>query len=327
MKKTIILMATVFSCGTSIAQVSKTVVAEHFTNTYCSICASRNPGFYANRASFPQALHIAYHPSSPYTACPLNKHNKAENDKRTDYYGVYGATPRLVIQGKVLGSPASFSDPAIFSAELGQTTSFSMETTIKKIKTDSLSVSVTVKKVAASALSALELYTVLAEDTLFFAAANGENVHYDVFRKSVWGDPLDITAPVAVGDSLVFTRTIALDAAWVANRIYALAILQEKTKAVVQAARSGTLKTTTSLHDNNLTTTPLLYPNPSHNYIYLQTQSNAFLKIFDRSGKQVLQTAQTAGLMLHDLSRLPPGIYSIEISDANGKHYEKLVKE
>ena len=30
------------------AQVPKKVIVEHFTNTLCSVCASRNPGFYSN---------------------------------------------------------------------------------------------------------------------------------------------------------------------------------------------------------------------------------------------------------------------------------------
>ncbi len=55
---------------------NQSVLVEHFTNTLCSICASRNPGFYQNLQSQQDVLHIAYHPSSPYAACVLNKQNR-----------------------------------------------------------------------------------------------------------------------------------------------------------------------------------------------------------------------------------------------------------
>ena len=97
------------------AQVPKKVIVEHFTNTVCSVCASKNPGFYTNLKNQQGVIHLAVHPSSPYTSCILSKHNVSENDARTNYYGVYGATPRLAIQGVVIASNANYSSAAIFT--------------------------------------------------------------------------------------------------------------------------------------------------------------------------------------------------------------------
>jgi len=80
------------------AQVQKNVVVEHFTNTRCGICASRNPGFFTNLNNNPDVIHLAIHPSSPYSSCVFNQHNSVDNDDRTNYYGIYGGTPRLVVQ-------------------------------------------------------------------------------------------------------------------------------------------------------------------------------------------------------------------------------------
>ena len=95
-----------------IAQVEQKVIIEHFTNTRCGICASRNPAFYQTLAYYPQALHIAYHPSSPYSSCAFNMHNSSENDQRTYFYNIYGGTPRAVIQGEVVapGNPLITAD-------------------------------------------------------------------------------------------------------------------------------------------------------------------------------------------------------------------------
>ena len=79
----------------SYSQVEKTVVVEHFTNTKCGICASKNPAFYDVLNDYPNVLHIAYHPSSPYSTCAFSMHNHAENDARANYYGVYGPTPQF----------------------------------------------------------------------------------------------------------------------------------------------------------------------------------------------------------------------------------------
>ena len=55
-----------------ISQVQQNVIIEHFTNTRCGICGVRNPGLYTNISEYPEIIHIAFHPSSPYSTCVLN---------------------------------------------------------------------------------------------------------------------------------------------------------------------------------------------------------------------------------------------------------------
>ena len=111
------------------AQVTRNVVVEHFTNTRCGICGSRNPGLFGNLKTSPEVLHISYHPSRPYSSCVLNKHNVSGNDDRAKYYGVYGSTPRVVVEGTAKGNGESFTDKALFSAELGKTTPIDIQLT------------------------------------------------------------------------------------------------------------------------------------------------------------------------------------------------------
>jgi hypothetical protein len=59
----LILMQFVYTQG----QVAKKIIVEHFTNTKCSICASRNPGFHTNLSANPTVQSISIHPSSPYS--------------------------------------------------------------------------------------------------------------------------------------------------------------------------------------------------------------------------------------------------------------------
>ena len=110
MKKTFSLsaIAILFFCQLAFSQVPKKAVVEHFTNTNCSVCASRNPGFYTNLNMQTGVLNLAVHPSSPYPNCLLYQQNATANDARTNYYGIYGSTPRLVINGNVISSAANY---------------------------------------------------------------------------------------------------------------------------------------------------------------------------------------------------------------------------
>nr|MBK9652878.1 hypothetical protein [Bacteroidota bacterium] len=90
------------------AQSPKTVLVEHFTNTWCSICASKNPAMYQTLSNYPQVLHIAFHPSSPYPGCVFNVQNMAENDARANYYNAYGGTPKCFEWKIIVSNTANY---------------------------------------------------------------------------------------------------------------------------------------------------------------------------------------------------------------------------
>jgi len=73
------------------AQVSKMVVTEHFTNTVCGICGLRNPNLWAtlDDATNADVLHVSYHPSSPYPSCQLNQFDTDANDSRVMFYNQF----------------------------------------------------------------------------------------------------------------------------------------------------------------------------------------------------------------------------------------------
>jgi hypothetical protein len=228
-----------FFAVSMIAQVPKNVVVEHFTNTRCSICASRNPGFFTNLGNNPNVIHLAIHPCSPYSNCVLNQHNQLENDARTNYYNIYGATPRIVVQGASISATTNYGDASIFTSQSGQTSPFTVRTSLD-VNGGQVIITVVVKTEAIHNFTDLKLFTAIAEDTVFYNAPNGENEHYNVFRESVFEtEGKTIMPSMMVGDSVMFTENIALDMVWDVNRISSISILQESgNKAVVQAATS-----------------------------------------------------------------------------------------
>ncbi len=311
----------------SAQQVPRAVLAEHFTNTLCSVCASRNPGLLTNLANYPQVLHLSYYPSAPYPACPLNSYNKPEADARTHFYGVYGGTPQLLLNGTHITTP--YTDPALFSSQLGQTTPFDVQVSVTQPATDSMLVKVVIRKVDASSLTSLQLYGAVAEDTLVFTAGNGETMHTDVFRKSLWGTTsLSITAPAAVGDSLVYTKMMAIDPLWAMGRVYAIAILQRPDRQVEQAARSAkALTSSVPVVAACPSHSVCIYPNPASDRLYVGGDYGAATaRIFDERGALKKMVPVDKQVQFIDISSLRAGLYFFVLNDGAHVVRERFVK-
>jgi hypothetical protein len=327
MKKSILSFILLFVTGALIAQVPQAIVVEHFTNTRCSVCASRNPGFYTNLNAQDNVLHMAIHPSSPYSACLLNQHNKVENDARTNYYGVYGSTPRLVIQGNVVPSSSNYGSATIFDAYKNQTTPLSLTISVAPFSVDSIQVRAVVKTEAAHNLGALQLFVSLVEEELIYGAPNGEATHYNVFRKSFFpATGLAFNAPSSIGDSAVFTGVIAKNGAWVLNQMYALGIInQASDKKAVQAAKSANLQGSTGLFNYN-TLESHIYPNPSSDVlqIELEAEKQTQLSLYDFSGRLVKQHAFEQTITV-DVRELPVGIYQVVLVNGNQQSSQKII--
>ncbi len=300
------------------------MVVEHFTNTKCSVCATRNPGFYTNYNAQTGVIHLAVHPSSPYSTCVLSQHNAAENDARTNYYAIYGSTPRLVIQGVVISSGANYSSSSIFTPYLGQMSPASIKIRQTKYGNDSIRSRIVIKTEALHNLGNLKLFVALAEDTLNYTGSNGEPVHYDVFRKSLTGATgVNITLPATVGDSVVYSNSSTVNGAWNFYKIFTLAILQEATsKAVVQAqsipASSNSIITGISnLYLSNSTITVAV----TENGILVKQDKfneNNSITLYDITGRALLNRVLTSNIETIPVSEISIGvyIYSIKSKDS-----------
>ncbi|GJM33695.1 MAG: hypothetical protein DHS20C18_26960 [Saprospiraceae bacterium] len=333
MNKRILLLSLIvsfFSLDLS-AQVPKKVVVEHFTNTRCSICASRNPSFYTNLNNHPNILHLSIHPSAPYSSCLLHQHNPTENDGRTNYYNVYGSTPRLVIQGEVIPTGDNYSNSVLFDPYEDRISPASITfSEVGLTENNSVRVTLSIKTEAAHNLTDLKLFVALAEDTIFYNAPNGEELQFDVFRKAmtaISGD--DISLPASVGESVTFTATIPLNPEWVESRIFPVVILQESgNKAVVQSAAGPTATpvTTTAVGDMQFQDFDV-YPNPVHDFLYFQSQNSISGKarMYTNTGKLIgnFDLATTSKI---DLSHYAAGVYFLKLIQEGQEIVRKVVK-
>lgn len=324
-------------CGTFIGAqaqaVAKRIVVEHFTNTRCGICANRNPGFFNNLANHPDVLHLSVHPSSPYPSCVLHQANTTENNARTNYHGVFGGTPRLVVQGTALSSGANYGSAAIFTPYQSQTTPVSM--TLWQTKNgNAIDVSLVIKAEEVNNIGMAKLFLAVAEDTVFYNAPNGESRHYNVFRKTFTGAPqgMDVAVPANPGDSIVITASMTAEAAWVFERAFAIAILNDAAdRSVIQATASNPSDNTPLpvVSTREVNTLPVgLFPNPVKDVLNIQLEYSdtpTTLRLLDSQGRVVLTQTRAASTL--DMGQLPNGIYWLELEAEGKTASRKVVKQ
>lgn len=330
MKKKLLFILSVLFQGlfASAQPVLRTSVVEHFTNTYCSICAGRNPGFYSNLAAFPQILHISYYPSSPYAACPFSQMNKPEQDARTRFYDIFGSTPRLVINGSVVPSGVSFNDPVIFTGGLTQTSDFALMIKLRRSIATVAEADITVRKLAPNNLDSLSLYAALTEDTVHFNAANGENVHFDKFIKSLTGaEPVMLAAPAAVGDSI--TRVFSFSIGASGGDVSATAILQDKIRNGIQAARSQAIPSASGIPAHACPSSLCVYPVPAKDELRFAALPGGYHPYAIRNAVgQVVQQGVVSDIAIPlSIQSLAPGHYIIFVGAGSGQQRSRFVKQ
>lgn len=308
------LLFLVLLVNTAKAQVPKKTIVEHFTNSKCSICASRNPGLNANLNANPQVERISIHPSAPYSTCFLSQQNTIDNDARTNYYNIYGSTPKLLINGTLISTSQNYADAAIFTPFISST-NFNIQIKQFAIGNDSLRSEIIIKRVAMGTPNGnANLFAALVEDTVFGNGGNGENLHFNVMRKSLFlpqGE--SISLPVNIGDSLVLNKTSVFNSIWNHHRMRTVAILQEElSKQLIQSELSSTeqIVTSASLLEKDINNIIMVYPNPSNRYITVKLpgMNSHTVEIYNTLGKLILSSNFNEQERI-DISNLSNGVY------------------
>lgn len=304
-------------------QTTRTTVVEHFTNTSCSVCAANNPGFMNAIRQSANTLHISFHPSSPYINDVFNVQNRVENDARTNHYGIFGATPRLVVNGQVIQNNTLSS--ALANAA-GSTSAFALRLSTEMQAAGSYQLRVVLTKTAADTQSTARLFLGLVEDTVNQLTNNGEAVHYHVFRKAVseiTGNT--ITLPASVGDSVVLSYPLLFPVSQALQRWFVMGLLQQNNKMVLQAARSANLARLAASLEPKEVSVPVFFPNPIQNGRLFTSAAAADLQLFDALGRLVATRAQLHIGEAWDLSTLPAGIYRLAGRHNRQAFYQTLL--
>lgn len=324
--KRLISFLFVLSSASAIAQeVTLHSVLEHFTNTKCSVCASRNPGLHSNLKAHPAITSLSIHPSSPYAACVLSMQNKTDNDDRTKAYGVYGSTPRIAINGTVIPGSADYSSATLFSPYIGLTTPVSMRIEQTNYGKDSIAVKVIIKKHAATSADA-GLFVGLAEDTVFVNGGNGETQHFNVLRKSLTGAAHQfVSLSFAVGDSVVINASGTINSVWNTNRIFAISMLFNNTSKSLMQSATAVPQKTTGINKIDVKSNISIFPNPSHSEINIITNDKGLYeyRLYNVMGVQVA-TSFFRNQAVINVRELPQGHYILSVKNEKGVIHQEI---
>ncbi|GAB5538073.1 MAG: hypothetical protein Salg2KO_01760 [Salibacteraceae bacterium] len=271
---------------------------------------------------------MAVHPSSPYSNCALNQHNVQENDDRTEFYGIYGSTPRLVIQGEVISSSANYGSATIFDPYIEDSSAFSIHIAPSITSNeDSFYVEVVIVREAMSTPDEGRLFLGAVEGLIDYEAPNGEDEHHNVFRASYLSiEGEGVVLPENIGDSTVISTSIAIDEEWSLSEMYVMAVLQDDNKSVLQAESSegmnvDTVQSSGSLGQSEIFATDIrMYPNPTFDELHIEGQELVVnVDVFDLLGQKVISQKANANHVPVSMMDLPAGKFLVRATDSNGK--------
>ncbi|MFN0037362.1 MAG: Omp28-related outer membrane protein [Saprospiraceae bacterium] len=331
MKKSSSFLFCLFMAALLSAQGSakKYVLIEHFTNSKCSICASKNPAFYnlIGQAQYADDVHhISVHPSFPYNTCVFYQANTTENSAWTALYPVQG-TPTIAMNGSLQTPSSPMLTEAKLQTFLNQTSPLYLQVT-ESGPNNARMVNVKARALAEIPAGNYKIFVAIAEKTVNLQTPNGETVHHDVFRKMLTAVAGDAFAVPAVGATSEYNYQFSIPAAWNANEVYVLAFVKEvDTKAVLN---SGTrFDPILSGTGEALPQVVRISPNPASDFAWVELADDAAqsLELFAANGQRVSVSFENQGSAVSiPTASLAPGIYFVKIVGKKGAYAGKFLK-
>ena len=332
MKKLFLLSAFALSAHLISAQqpVKKYVLIEHFTNSVCPVCASKNPAFYTliNQPQYASEIHhIAVHPMVPYPSCVFYKENKVDNTARADVYNIFG-TPNVALNGKLLAPSTPMLSAPTLSSYLNQTSPVYVKVT-ETGSGSTKTAKVEVRTVAPIPAGVYKVYAMLAEKKIDLKTPNNETTHHDVLRDIISKTDGEEYLPAALGASVEYTFNYTPSPNWKESELYVLAFVQNTlTKEVLN---SGTRFDPVVLATREALPQSLsIQPNPAQDFAYAQIQDDVVkqVEVFSASGQRMLLSFQEQqGQIELPVAALTPGVYFVKIKGEKGVYVGKMVRK
>lgn len=311
-------------------EAKRYVLVEHFTNTRCSICASRNPAFFSAIEPHAEDVHhIAFHPSFPYSSCVFYQHNTEENQDRAVLYSVPG-TPQAYLWGTKVSSGSGLLPGNTLPNALNQTSPIAVLVD-EELSGFGREASITIQSVGTVPTGGdYRLFVAVVEKLVNYDAPNGEDEHHNVFRDMLPGSAGEPIIFAEQGGEISKAFTYSFSSEWDVNQVYVIAYVQDmNTKEVLNSGSTFDVRPTTSI-DRELDSRLSVFPNPATDLIELDWQgikaNQAILSLYSPTGQRVrlatIQATQSRSQL--DVSDLPRGIYFLRL-DLDGRQAVRKV--
>ena len=310
------------------AQSSKKyLLIEHFTNSWCSICKSKNPAFYTTIAPYKADIHhISIHPSTPYVQCVFYQANKPENQARANYYGVVG-TPQIALNGKLSPVTTPLLPLAALQTALAQNTAPLSIKVTDAVANGAISGTVQIKYDQALPAGNYRIYVAVVEKFIALTTQNGEKEHQDVFRDMLTAIDGDQIGTGGAGQTAQLNYSVALNPAWKASELYLLAYIVNTDNREV--LNSGTrFDISTAVQEPTAHQTLRIQPNPVREMAQFSIGNDIARKVEVMAlNGQVFSTdfEELGGQISLQTSLLPKGIYVVKVTGAERVYTGKMV--
>ncbi len=222
--------------------VTRKVLHEEATNTYCGPCANNNPIAQQFWQRNPDSLVvITYHAWWPGSGDPMYQANTTQNGDRINYYNINGV-PSLFIDG-IIAAAYPFTQANLqstYNLRKGVLTPITIEAVDQQVAYDSLRSTVTVEVQQDPGAGDFRLQLFAIEKEIHYTSApgsNGEKDFYYVFRKAS-PSTQGVVLNTEIGTH-EYTFTFQTEETWVDSMIYCAAFVQEdNSKEVFNANNS-----------------------------------------------------------------------------------------
>jgi hypothetical protein len=299
----------------------KIPMLEHFTNTWCSTCANRNPALFTYLNGFAgQYHHMTIHPNIPYQGCIYYQANVAENTARKTYYGV-SSTPQVYLNGTYVSSGSALLPNALFTQSLATTSPIG----VTVAETTGNTRTATVQVLQSGNLSAgnYVLHAAIVERETNYTSPNGETKHRNVFRRF-----LTPTNGYALSSyPAEFTSNYTIDAAWNAAEIYVIAYVQNTTTKEVMNSGSKFQGGLVDVNTPELDVKLSVAPNPTTDLITIASpdQNIELVEVYDMRGGLTAQYLNVKQLNFQfETKGWKQGIYLVQVKTAKGVKTVKI---
>lgn len=328
MKKIILSsLLLIFLIATISAQNPKRYLfLEHFTNTVCSICSTKNPPFFEKISDYPNDIHhISIHPPVPYTTCEFYIENTFENEALAITYGING-TPQVYLWGDYVSSGALLPD-ATLQAALAQTSPISVIVSESGSTERLVNVSVNAYEDLLNG-NDYRLFVAMVEGTVNYDAPNGEGVHHNVFRKLLTPENGIPFETLSAGEIFDFNGSFSVSSNYVESEVYAIAWVQIfETKEVLNSGSSKDAIVNSNEEawsDHSIQ----VFPNPTNNQLRVDLNENQveMIDILNIGGETAMSVDQLDTNNSIDIAHLNSGIYFVRILTKNGIITRKITK-
>jgi hypothetical protein len=302
------------------------VMIEHYTNSRCGICASRNPAFFNLIDDYPSDVHhISVHPPVPYSNCVFYLANTADNNTMAAEYGING-TPRVALNGTLINAGNPLLPAATLEPYLNQTSPLYVKVEESGTGANRTAI-ITLRNSGGIPAGNYTLYAAALEKTINQTTPNGESVHHNVLRDLITAG-IDL-APLALGEEISINLGYTIQNGWNADEMYVLAwVRNNNTNAILNSGtRFDPILVNTFTPDIE---TVKAWPNPANEETWIQTGGENIrdVQIFGADGRSHrIAFSQNNDQVRLDVKTLPTGLYYVRLQGETKTFTGKLVKQ